>query len=390
MEAEKKLTLFEASSVVAGLGVGGGVMAVPYLASLNGIATVAAVMVSAYIVSLLLHLMVAEVVLRDEKARQLVEIFGKYLFVKSWWGSVLTWLFFGLIVVTFYSLLAAYLVGCAELIEQLTGLPVFAGEVVTYAIAAGVVFFGLKAIGLSEKYAVIGIAAVLVILSVGSLGNSFNPIPFIRGGSREVFAFYGMLMFSFACFFSVPQAVEGLSWNKKLVPYAVAIGIAINLCFAFVITLMSMLVSKEVTEVAILGWGEAVGGWALVLGAVFAFLAMMTSYWAVSYALAVILEERLNWGYRASWLAATFPTLILALVGIAGFRDFLRYAGGAMAVLVALLIVPALRKSRRLGEVKDPAFDMGIWGTTTFQLIVIAAYVLMAIGSVVPVGEVAP
>jgi len=386
-ENKKKLTLFEASSVVAGLGVGGGIMAVPYLASMNGIVQIVSVMILAYFLSLLLHLMVAEVVLRDEEAHQLVEIFGKYLFIKKWWGALLTWLFFALIVIIFFACLAAYIVGCAEILVKLSrtssmDMPLWAGELITYALAAGVVFFGLKAVGISEKYAVGTLALLLAVLSIGSFGRPFNKIPVFYGGTKEVLALYGMVMFSFSCLFSIPQAVEGLAWNKKLVPRSVVIGISINFIFVLITTIMAMLVSKEITEIAILGWGEATGNWALVSGSLFFFFALLTSYWANSYALAVILQERLGLEYRTSWLIATFPTIILALIGLAGFREFLQYASGAMAILLVMLIVPALRRSRKSEIATEPIFNMGIWGGTIFQLVVIVAYIMMTVNSV--------
>ena len=117
-EHKKNLTLFEASAMVAGLGVGGGVMAAPYLASLNGIGVVIIIMLAAYVFSVLLHLMVAEMSIRDGKNLQLVELFGKYLF-KGKAGPFLTWLFFGLIVIVFYALLSGYIVGSGEILKKL-------------------------------------------------------------------------------------------------------------------------------------------------------------------------------------------------------------------------------------------------------------------------------
>ncbi|MFA5079312.1 MAG: aromatic amino acid transport family protein, partial [Dehalococcoidia bacterium] len=152
-EQHRRLTLFEAAAVVAGLGFGGGVMAVPYLASLNGIMELIITALVAYAFSLLLHLMVVEVVLREDKPQQLVELFGKYVFKQTWWGKALTWIIFALVLVTFYALLAGYIVGCAELLHNLfPALPLWAGEVITYIIAAGIVLAGLKAVGVSEKW----------------------------------------------------------------------------------------------------------------------------------------------------------------------------------------------------------------------------------------------
>ena len=75
----------------------------------------------------------------------------------------------------------------------------------------------------------------------------------------------------------------------------------------------------------------------------------------------------------------------MAILGMAGFLEYMRYAGGAMAVLMALLIPPALLISRKENANIMPAFSMGKWGNVFICVLVFIAYVLMAVGSIVPV-----
>ena len=70
--------------------------------------------------------------------------------------------------------------------------------------------------------------------------------------------------------------------------------------------------------------------------------------------------------------------MILALVNIGSFIDFLELASGAIAILVAVMLIPTYRNARK----EVPGTMMGIWGGTVFQILTAAAYVLMAIGSV--------
>jgi len=86
--------------------------------------------------------------------------------------------------------------------------------------------------------------------------------------------------------------------------------------------------------------------------------------------------------YRFSWLIATLPTLLLALPGLTGFLGFMRIAGGAIAILVALLVIPALRTSRV--AIKYSSFNLGPLGSSGFQLLVLLAYIIMAVGSLMP------
>lgn len=142
-------------------------MAVPYLASLNGLIPVILILVTAYVLSLLLHLMISEMVMRDVEGTQLVETFGKFLF-RQRHGALFTWLFFGLVVLNFYALLAAFIVGSGDLLVNLFGIPSWSARLIAYISAAGPIFFGLKALGVSEKYAISGILVLVSALVLGS------------------------------------------------------------------------------------------------------------------------------------------------------------------------------------------------------------------------------
>lgn len=385
MKAHQKLTFIEATCIITGYGVAGGIMAVPFLASLNGALTAILVLAAAYLISVLLHLMIAEMCAGEDETNQIVELFRKYLF-RGRYGDLLAWLFFGLLLLILASSLAAYIVGAGEILVNLLGLPLWAGKLLFYLAAAGVVIFGLKALGISEKYAIAAITVIFLILAAGSSTVPFRAIPLLAPASNATLALFGMAMFCFASFFSIPQAAEGLSWNEKLIPKAVVAGIGLNFLFVIIVTFFSLSVSREVTEVAIIGWTGAVGGWAVILGSVFVLLAMLTTYWSLSYALVVMIRERMGWPEKLSWLAATLPTLAIALAGVATFLGLMRLVGGGIAVVVALLLVPAYRSSRLYkASAGIRAWNIGLWGGTAFQALVIAGYIITAIGSFVQI-----
>jgi amino acid permease len=378
----KQLTFMEAASIVAGYGIGGGMMAVPYLASLAGWASLLVVSVLSYFISLLLHLMIVEMMMRDDKRDQVVELLNEYLF-RGRFGLFFTWAFFGLCVLAFFGTLTVYLVGSGEIFRDTLHLPLWVGEVIFYILAAGVAFFGLKAVGLSEKFGVAAIALVVIVLvavTLIKLPFSFEGVKAV-GEFKPILALYGMVMFSLFAFFSVPQAVVGLRWNPRLVPWAVAAGLGITFVLVLVISLVVMGSNKEVTQIAIVGWGKALGGWSMVLGQAFILLAMLTSFWSISLALAVVLQERLGWGEKLSWAVATLPSLVVALIGFTDFLGFLRLTGGLIAVLVAVIMVPAYLSTKKHGPTTSPAWTMGKWASHVFLAIVIVGYVLVIIGS---------
>ena len=110
-------------------------------------------------------------------------------------------------------------------------------------------------------------------------------------------------------------------------------------------------------------------------------LAMLTTYWSISLALGDIVQEQMKWGRKACWVAATVPSLLLTFLPIAGFMEFMRLAGGLIAILVAILVVPAYRKAS--GEEGESM--LGRFGTTGMQILIMIAYILMAVGNVVSV-----
>lgn len=379
----KRLSFIEASCIIAGYGVGGGIMAVPYLAERNGFLITMVIMAAAYFFSALLHLMIAEMCSEDEGSVQIVELFRKHLF-KGRFEKPLVWLFFGLLAVILFSTMAAYVVGAGEILTSLLGISPWIGKLLFYLVAAGVVFFGLKVLGISEKYAIGAIILIFIILGIASLNQPFKPFILVKPLGSATLALYGMLMFCFGSFFAIPQAVEGLSWNKKLISRAVLTGIGMNMFLVIVVVFFALSTSETVTEMAIIGWAKALGGWAAVLGSVFIFLAMLTTYWSVSYALVVIIRERTGWKERISWLFATLPSLGIALVGAATFLSLMRLVGGGLAVVVAVLLIPAYRSTRAARErTGSDGWTIGTWGGTVFQLLVAAAYILMAVGSFV-------
>ena len=408
---DKDLSFAEATSIIAGYGIGGGVLALPYLVSLNGLLPSAAVLVAAYCLSLLLHLMIAELSAGDGSGSQIVELFRKYLFTGKG-GAALTWVFFAAMGAVFLANLAAYVAGGSEVLAA-AGLPAPWGGLLFYAAAAAVAAFGLKVLGVAEKWAVGAMSllfAVLVAASLVALGKGGAGAGGAAAGAGgaatgagaaeaaataaaalkapRLLALYGMAMFCFAAFFSVPQAVAGLAGRPKLVPKAVAAGLGVNFGLILVVTALSLLLSKEPTAIATVGWGRALGPWAEAAGTAFVILAMLTSYWSISFALSSMLKERLGLGNFPAWILATAPTLLLALAGLGGFLDFMRTAGGAIAVLVAVLLVPAYRryrKARAAAGLETPALLHPLFASPAWDWVAAVAYLLMAVGSSLPI-----
>lgn len=227
--------------------------------------------------------MIAEIALKEGNGGQIISCLNRFLF-RGKTKQVLTVIFFVLMAVILVTNLAAYISGAEEIIVGLLPIPSIAAKLLFYVVAASVVLFGLKAVGVSEKIAVTVIFALIAALAAASLLNIRNPLSLSAGSLNDALAYYGLAMFAMSAFFSVPQAVEGLSGDTK--------------------------------------------------------------------------KNRK-----------------------AGFLDLMRTAGGLIAIIIAVMVVPAYHNARRDVPENNLLRRSGL----PLEIMIVIAYILMAVGSVVPV-----
>lgn len=375
---DRKLTVWQAACIITGYSVGSGIMALPYLMTHAGLGVGVVIILAAFFFSYCMHMLLAELAMGARGNDQIVSIFSHYM-VKGAVGKVVAGVSMVLVVLALFFAQAGFISGGADVLVA-AGIPELAAILLFYAVAAAVVFFGLKIMGVSESISVSIIIAVVAVLAVGSIGH-LSPIDVSTGQPSGILAFFGMTMFAFVAFFSIPQAVVGLDYDTRKVRRAILLGLGINFVLIFVIVGCTLAASPEVTELAMIGWSAGIGLWAQVLGSVFTVLAMLTTYWSNSLACADMIREQFGLGPRLCWLLATLPSLALVLLAGSGFLAMMRLSSGLVAILIAvglpLVVARAKRMNGQLYLVKP-------WMASTPMLVVlVAAFILMAIGSMI-------
>ena len=372
----KKLSAFEATCLVAGAGIGGGVMAVPYLAERAGLFTTIIIAVIAYAVTLILHIMVAELSVRTDYSSELLTVFSKHLFRDN---NLFRIGFYILMAVTLVCNLAAYITGAGEILSRLAGVPPIAGKVTFFILAAVVVFLGLKKIAVNEA---ITLAIMFLFLTIMTVLSFIKPghIPFVKPAPAPMLAVYGMVMFSLSSLFAVPQAASGLAHSRKKLILAIIFGLLINLMSIIIITACVLYCSNPVTEVAIVGWANTLGPTVNIMGSSFIFLAMLGTFWSISLQLCDMTGTFFKTGRRLAWLAGNLPCFIVALLPMAGFLDLMQIAGGATAVIIALMVAPAYKNSTRAVSRNDILLG-AIGKNKLIACVVILMYIIMAVAS---------
>ena len=153
IQSEAHLTTFEAISMIVGNSIGTGIIAVPYLATKNSMLDVVWMVLIAYCVNVILHLIIAELSYNNGGV-QLVKSFEGELFHGKM-KQIFSWSVFIVYGLAIMIGVSGNINGGAQIFVNWFGMPFVAAQVLYYVIAGVVVFIGMKAVGIAQKYAVI-------------------------------------------------------------------------------------------------------------------------------------------------------------------------------------------------------------------------------------------
>ncbi len=429
MKSEAKLTTFEAISMIVGNSIGTGIIAVPYLATKNSLLDVVWMVGLAYLVNVILHLIIAELSYNNGGV-QLVKSFEGELFHGAA-KKVFSWVVFavyGLAIMVgvsgninggaqiftsgfhmpvwaaqlVYYLIAGSVVfagmkavGIAQkyavillmgIVAVMTGfhMPVWAAQLVYYLIAGSVVFAGMKAVGIAQKYAVILLMGIVAVMTGATLFGPLNTLYTAPFHWNNLLALYSMVVFATSANQAVIQVVKGLDGNPRKIRKSIFIGFGLSSAFVLIVTMTVLLGTKGTIdkELAYMQLGESIGKWAVILAGIFSLFALLTTFWSNTLALRDVVHEQVGIGNRVSWLAATIPCILFSVFGVDSFILLTRIMSGVV-VLVSIMLVLTYGKSRRKAGASPIC---GVIGTLPFQILMVVSTIVSAAGALLPLS----
>ncbi len=381
IKSEAKLTTFEATSIIVGHSIGTGIIAVPFLATRNSLFDVFWMVAVAYCVNVILHLIIAELSYNNGGV-QLVKSFEGELFTGKA-KKFFSWLIFGIYGLAIMVGVSGNINGGAQIIQSWFDLPFAAAQIIYYILAGAVVFMGMKAVGIAQKYAVILILGIVAALCVGTFLHPLNKPVMSQPQLNNLLALYSMIVFATSANQAVIQSVKGLEGNAKKIRISIFAGFAISCMIVLLITTMVLLGLKGVPdkEQALLQLGENIGPWALIMAGIFSLLALLTTFWSYTLSLRDVVHEQIGLGNRLCWLIATIPCILFSIFGVSSFIVLTRIMSGVV-VLVSIMLVITYNRSRKKAG-KSPI--CGVFGTPVFQVLMIISTLLCTVGAVIPV-----
>ena len=382
IKSEAKLTTFEAISMIVGNSIGTDIIAVPYLATKNSMLDVIWMVTIAYIVNVILHLIIAELSYNNGGV-QLVKSFEGELF-HGVMKKIFSWVVFVVYGLAIMTGVSGNINGGAQIFTNWFGIPLWSAQVIYYIIAGIVVFMGMKAVGIAQKYAVVLLMGIVAVMTVGTFLHPVNTLYTAPFHWNNLLALYSMVVFATSANQAVIQVVKGLDGNPGKIRSCIFIGFGLSSIFVLIVTMTVLLGTKgEITkELAYMQLGESIGSWAVVLAGIFSLFALLTTFWSNTLALRDVVHEQIGTGNRISWLIATIPCILFAVFGVNSFIILTRIMSGVV-VLVSVMLVLTYGKSRRKAGASPIC---GVIGTVPFQVLMVISTIISAVGSLIPLS----
>ena len=379
----KKLTFIESVMLVAGAGIGTGILTIPYAISKIGVFGTITALIIAYIVSAVMYLIIADLTRNSEKPEDLLAILDEHLFSGKG-KKALNIAFLVLLVLLLLENLVVYILCAGNVLTDLLGINSTATQIIFYALASVVIIFGVKGMGVGEKLSMILIGSAVLVLMVLSFLNVKGALNFSFGAPSTVFAVYGLFMFAFSAIFSIIQVCNHIE-KKEMTSKAVIGGLSLNALITVAFTVAVILGSDTVTEIATIGLSSGIGiAFVRIICSVLVLLAMFTSFWSSGFAFADVVGGQFGLSTRIAWFIATVPALLIAVLLPLGILDYVQIGAGALSIILVIVVLPAYYNA-----VKQPKANLllGNLSGNKIMLSLVALFViLMAVSSFIPIG----
>ena len=377
------LSFAESLMLVAGAGMGTGILTIPYAICKIGLFGTLAALALAYASSVFVYLIIADLTRNSEKPEDLLAILDEHLFRRRG-GKVLHIIFLILLVLLLLENLVVYILSAGSVLNDLLGVNDTVLKIAFYAVASLVIIFGIKGMGVGEKLSMIMIGAAVLMLMVLSFVHVKGSFELSFGAPDKVFAVYGLFMFAFSAIFSVMQVCNHIEKKEKTAK-AVIGGLSLNALITMAFTAAVILGSDDVTEIATIGLAKGIGiPFVRILCSVLVLFAMFTSFWSSGFAFADMLDAQFKLPRCASWFIATGPALLVAVFLPLGILDYVQIGAGALSIILILVVLPAYANA-----VRQPRQELllgRLSGSKVMIGCVAAAIVLMVVSSLIPIA----
>ena len=355
-------------ATLVGMIVGVGIFGIPYAIKEVGFITGFFYIWVIGAILLMVHLLYGEVTLRTKGQHRLVGYASIYL---GKWGKGIASI---TQVLAFWGAIIAYVIIGGQFLEMILS-PLIGGSLIIYQLvfwgaSSLLVLSGIKLVSYVEFFmTAILLVAVGVIFFLG-LPHVWYPNLQITN-IQNIFLPYGVILFALGGAAAIPQMKEMLKGQEKKLEKAIKWGtlipIVITILFAFVVIGVS---GENTTIEAISGLSGALGSKIILLGAIFGFLAIATSFLVLGLNLKDIFEQDFKLNRFLAWVLACFIPLIIFLLNQPNFITMIALVGAIFSGFEGILIILIWKKAKKIGK-RKPEYSIRISSLVIYLLMAI-------------------
>lgn len=346
----RELTLYQAIALLTPIGAG--VLGIPYAIAQVGLFTGILYIIVIGSLMLALNLLIADVAIRTKTNLQLVGLAKKYL------GRTGEVLMTGLAYSMLLGALVVYIIGIGESLSTILPGSSFFWSITWYVVGTVLIGVGLQTIKKIQVFLIVGIILVVGLIAGMSIPH-IQAQHILYGNMASLLLPYGVMLFAFHGATAIPETHSLLKKHPRRFQQAIIYTTVITMCIYIVFSIAVVGVSGiQTTQIATVGLGYALGNSVLLLGNIFAVLAMGTSFLMVG----ISLRDSFVWDYRMPRIIATSLVCIIPisifLLGLRGFISAIDIVGGVFGSLELVLLALICYKARKKGDIMIGSYHL--------------------------------
>ncbi len=353
-----------ATATLIGTIVGVGIFGVPYTVASSGFLIGLFLLFVLGGAVLLLHLLYGEIVLRTPGKHRLVGYGDIYLGI---WGKRLATLTESLI---YYGALLAYIIVAGKFLFTIFGWPEYYASLIFFALFSMAIFFGLEVITPIEfLMALFLILVVLLIFFQGLPAIDVENLMTVNFPS--LFLPYGVILWSISGWAAIPEMKDIFKHKCQSFKKAIILGVALPIILyaIFILTIVGI-TGGNTSKEAISGLAGLLPEGIVVVGALFGFLAVATSFLVIGLSLKKIYWYDYKINKNLAWLITCAVPLAAFLANLRDFIAVIGFLGATLTGLEGILLVLIYKRAKKRGR-RQPEYSIKLSPVMAYGLIMI-------------------
>jgi amino acid permease len=350
-------TFIQAVATLSGAVIGAGILAIPYTVYIAGYWTGVLYLSILGIMMIVLHLMLGEISLRTKGFAPLSKLLKIYIGKK---GELLG---IGATFIIIYGALTAYIEASGEILHSFFPASPILWSIVFTLIGTSIALKGVRIVSQWQLLFLIGMILIIVSIALRAVSDTmidWNQFVISPSNSiRDIITPYGPILFAYSGLLIIPQIKQIIQKDKTSMKSSIILaGLIPILLYALFVTVVIGVVGSDIGPIASIELGAKMGPQISAIINIFALLAMLTSFIALTIASVDTYRSFSQIHPITANFITVFPSLVFVYLNSHIFNLVLGVAGALGVGILSILTVLMFWRAKRTGKV-SPGYSLG-------------------------------